>query len=842
MRRPEILIVFITIFLMDGMEDEQEDRSNISSQDLQNLQHTISRFVSEIETSPDDMLPRLAPVLHGLGSDDPHKRCGYAIVLSAILDRFCGVLSESGALGFLSGFHFVQANSLKKSRLQTGVIAKAVALLAFARAGVISSDEALLWIVQFYADISASHRMLSAFLFLAMAEIVMLSDFRLLPDCASRITSNLDGFIFWLRVSQTAPASVRPMFPPQFQKPTPYNSMTAQSLQKTYVATKQPWNSQVWKLILDSASDHDLFIFWPQIFEQQMQIADAPGGMAIVYIVRGCLPVLRPSQFHVVICPAFVKMLNSFLQQLMLQEPVLDFLTHILSLASHRVLLFAQSFKYIDYGVAFEFHRSLFEQCTTAELLMLFLDMTAFGDNDEIELKNRFQSKRTTKEFVASFRLAALRAMLIASAHHPSPPLSAEIFDYILKNCPDSMSALVRDLVQFDLNRVDEAATLGVLLGDDSVSHFESCFRLYSMCTGVSSSPSLDTVVPPEISGVPSPSFITLAIQKADKPGLIAHAFRVHLRTVMSMIPTESLGQFLVDFVPTPEAFSVGTVEMFRVAVENCVFSLNLLVPLFQVFCRTITNIGLSMARAVQGLINDAITLDPGNFALPTIVKGLFVAMSELSNSVMTAHERIIVQTFNQCLSTVITKSLPLPAVFIKCIKRELEMAMADFAFKKSPHFTEDIFTEFLALPEGIPQILFPIVLRNIPNVKRVHRRMMLFSIVTKLLGLPKGLEVLQSKGNEFNKAVLALLNEDYQQNKDNEGRFMKSLVTIKRWLEMIEKKRRICVHVNVGDMKKRLITISSQSKDPIQAYTRQILVNLQKIEGQVHPKDRVFI
>jgi hypothetical protein len=567
---------------MDSPPPGHEDRRNISSVDLQNLQLTISRFCSEIEASPDDILPRLRPILHGLAAHDASKRCGYAIVLSAILDRFRAHVGESAALGFLSAFHFTRANSSKKSSVKTGLIAKALALLAFARAGILSSNESLLHILQFCAETATARVPLSAFLFLVMAEVVTLGDFRLLSDAAACIPSTLDGFIFWLRVSQVAPANVKPTLPPQFQKPTPYNSTTAENLQKTYTQTKQAWNSRVWKLILNWASDDELFTFWPQIFERQMRIADSPGKIAIVHIVRGCLSSLRPSQFRVVICSSFVKMLNCLMQQPLLTGTILDFLGHVVSVASPQVLLFAQSFKYIDYSVAFDFHRELFESCTTDELRQLFLEMVTFGNNDAIELKIRFQSNQTTDSFISSFRLASLRAMLIASSRHACPSLSAEIFRHISEDFADSMSILVGDLVQFDVNRIDEAATLGTFLGDDSLSHFESCFRLYSFCAGVSSSPSLDTLVP--------------------------------------------------------------------------------------------------------------------------------------------------------------------------------------------------------------------------------------------------------------------LLNEDYQQSKDDEKRFIKGLTTINRWLGVVTKKRSVCVHVNVGDMKRRLIAIGSHSKDPIQGYTKQVLANLQRIEVQVPPKHRIFI
>jgi hypothetical protein len=106
---------------------------------------------------------------------------------------------------------------------------------------------------------------------------------------------------------------------------------------------------------------------------------------------------------------------------------------------------------------------------------------------------------------------------------------------------------------------------------------------------------------------------------------------------------------------------------------------------------------------------------------------------------------------------------------------------------------------------------------------------------------MPRGTEILHSRGGDFNRAVVALLAEDFVQSKDNEKRFSKSLVALNRWLTAIEKRRNVCGCINVGDFKRRLQTIAGQAKQSVVGQVRQVLTLLQKIEVQVHPKHRIF-
>jgi hypothetical protein len=218
----------------------------------------------------------------------------------------------------------------------------------------------------------------------------------------------------------------------------------------------------------------------------------------------------------------------------------------------------------------------------------------------------------------------------------------------------------------------------------------------------------------------------------------------------------------------------------------------------------------------------------------------LFATLSGLSHPVLNKNERVIYKLFSLSCKKVIQGSLPLSPKCARALEAQIDAAIQDFAFKTNPHYGEEIFQSFLEIHE-IGALIFPLLLKNLGGVKRVHRRINLLNLVTRILELPKGLDVLRSHGGEFNKAVLGLLGEEFLQNKDNEKRYMKSLVAINKWLVMVEKKRQVCGCVNCGEIRRKLGGVMGVAKDPVQSYCKQVLGILQKVEGQVHPKQRSF-
>jgi hypothetical protein len=595
---------------------------------------------------------------------------------------------------------------------------------------------------------------------------------------------------------------------------------------------------------VNSASDAELLTFWAQIFEKQIRTGDHLAKMTIVHIVRQILPGLKPSLFRIVVGATFIKMVNSLMKQPMEQEAVFDFLSAVVEFSAKSPLLYAESFKYVDYALSgTAFHRHLFEKCSISDLEQLFQEVVDFSDVDAIDLRQRFSVDRISDRTVSAYRLDTARALLITSAQFPHPELSIAIFDFLREAFPDQLTLLVSDLVEFDLARVEGSATFQDLLKDESVSHFEACYQLYSICAGATSSPSLDRLIAPDVAGaVPSVDFIVVAIQNSGEPALIRHAFKMHLQEILPLIDEKDLEQFFASYTPLTETFSQPTVEMFRFVLEHCNFSLNFTGPLFELFCKTITNIGLTLGQLVAEMLTDGLPAEGGAFDFPQVIRSLFGSMSGLSKTVLNSNERLIVHTFNHCLGAVIKAAAPLSPKFIKSLETQLDAAMANFAFKTNPHFSENVFTAFLQLPDNVSRILFPVALKHLPNVHRVHRRVMLLNLISRILEPAKAVDVLEAHGEAFNHVVLALLGEDFIQNKDNEKNFVKTLAALNRWLALIERKRSACAAVNVAEFKRKLTSIAGQSRDPVQSHARQILATLQKVEAQVHPKHRHFV
>jgi hypothetical protein len=349
-------------------------------------------------------------------------------------------------------------------------------------------------------------------------------------------------------------------------------------------------------------------------------------------------------------------------------------------------------------------------------------------------------------------------------------------------------------------------------------------------------------LIAPDISGLqPTIGFVLNAIQRANEPALIKHAFRAQLKEIVPKIPHAELEKFLLEYTPLLDTFTLSTVDMLKTIGEYGQFSLNSIPILFGLCCKTFSNVGAALGQAVADFLMEFAKRQLStSFSFPSAIRSLFATLSGLSHGILNKNERIIYKLFSLSSKKVIQESLPLSPKSARALEGQIDAAIQDFAFKTNPHYGEEIFQSLLEIHE-IGILIFPLVLKNLAGVKRVHRRIQLLNFVTKVLELPKGLDVLHSKGAEFNKAVLNLIGEDFLQNKDDEKRYMKGLVAINKWLVMIEKKRQVCGCLNCGDIRRKLGSVMGIAKDPVQSYCKQILGTLQKVEGQVHPKQRLF-
>lgn len=831
------------------MESEQDQKQKVTCEDLQGLLAIIDQYVADLQSEDVVILDHLKHIMRGLACHEPKMRTGYVIILNSILNAYNERIEEQKALDYIRSFPFAKKNAQKKSKLRTAIIARILAYTAFIKSGVIHNDEIILQIIEEIFGIGKERPQLQESINIGIAQLHQDTEYKYLEATAGLIPSKIDGFIFWFHVSQHCPADKRHLLPEAF-RPSAFNENTAEKLSKTLLnpSTKQPWTSQVWRLILNDASDEELITYWPLVFSGLWRLNQETARYSNLSIVRSVLDKMRPTCMHIVVSSVFIKMVNGLLTQTKFDPVVADFLQYVSDLGSNKKILpyLLNSFAYIDPHLpnGFNFFQNLFDKCSVKLIREQFQKLTDFGENDRKEYKNRMPSDRNNDRSIQVYRLDKLRALFISSALHPDSKTSIDIFDYIFANFKDQISSFITDLVAFDTRKVEGAATFQQFLQMPELSHFDSCYKLYSMCANVSSSPSLDTLVPPPVTNTaPSADFILTAAQNSNEPPLIRHAYQTHLRIISPQIPPRQLEQFFNDYVPAADTFSQSTIDMFKVVSMNCQFTYNLLAPLFNLFIKTITNCGQkNLASSITDLINELTHKESQNFAFPFIVRTIFTGLSSVSNRVLTQNERLIYKTFEMILNIVIKKSLPLSPKNNKSLEPQLEMALTDFAFKTNPHFGEEIFSNFIQLPEDVPHILFPLLCKHLPNVKRVHRRVMLLNMMTTILATPRGLDVLQKRGNDFNKCILSLLSEDYSHQRDDERKFLKTVFAINKWLQFIEKRRSVCGTVNVGDIRRKVNSILPQSKEgTIQTQLNQILTNLQKVEGHVHVKQRVF-
>ncbi|OHT05791.1 hypothetical protein TRFO_26389 [Tritrichomonas foetus] len=827
------------------MEEQSEPKTLISANDLVSLMSSIKHYSEIIDASDGEVLKHLKHLFQGLTSHDVNKRKGYVIAVNYLLNQYRDRIDEDEALNFIDSIKY--GKDKQKTAIRTGVIAKILALTALIQSKIVHSGDKILYVINEIHSVSISRPLMAPFVHTVLAEIQKETNYQYLAETMELMKPNLDSFIFILKVANSCPPEFRQALPPSFHHST-YNEATAKNISGCAQATKQPWNSNVWKLIANETPEDQLLTFWPQLIGKQIRSTDPTGktNISVIYIIKSILPTLKPSCYNIIISSTFIRMINSLIVKPVLQPQINDFLTFVVDLAKNKpenLPFILESFAHIDFRQpgGFEFHLKLYGLCNAKQLEESFEKVKNFGDLDLMNFKQRHASQKFSETAVSKFKLDTLRAVFISSAKFANPAFTLSVFNYISETWKDHLTILVSDIVQFDTNRVEGAATLPMLANEPEITSFEACYKLYSLCAGVSSSPSLNTLIAPEINNAaPSTDLILMAIQRVSDSVLIVHAFKTYLKGIIPHIPTQQLEQFFADYVPLSNTFSQATLDIFEVVIQNSNLNYNAIGPLFSLFCKTVTNIGGSIVQSVSKLIKIVLDKPPTNFQFPNVMNSIFGSFGGLSQKVLNQNQRIINKTFNRTMSSVIKAAMPLSANWHKVLVKHLDNALIDFAFKTNQHFDEDFFNAFLQLPDDIPHALFPILMKQLPNVKRIHRRILLLNMITTIFSTPKGVDVLLKYDKEFNNCVLSLLNEPFQ-SKEDEKKLTKFIISFTRWLQFMEKKRQSSSHVNIGDIRRKLTTIQNMAHDQLLTAIKQCLLALQRVEGQVHPKQRIY-
>lgn len=823
------------------------DYSKISTEDHANLDLVLADTDKKLEKLDVNVLEVLKPLVRGLSSHKPSKRAGYAALLSVLLKKYRDRIPEADAVNYISNFDF--SKKTKKSAKRTVTLAKVTALTIFIRSEILTSDKAVEDALAECSTIAFQKPQLQAYICACLASMTIDTKFRFFEETAGSIQKSLDALIFYYKLRPYIPEDKLEVIPEEFRK-SMWSIEAADYILKTMHTSKQPWTSMLWKLLITEGKDDDLLSFWQSIVMKDIRGAeDKKKKITALLIVKSVFPILRESLYSVVICSSFIRLINNLLVIPMDCSVAVEFLDFIINETTPEKLkdvLKAFSYVHAHLPSGFDFHRRLFDKCSIEQLKEEFKNLTAEDPNQLIEFRQRISSEKGDYQTrFNNFKFDKLRALFISTALHNDQAFTIQVFDTLFEKWDKQRSKLVADLVAYDDLRVEGAATLPQILKKPDLPHFDSCYLLYSLCTGSSSSPSLDTIIPPAISeSEPSSDLIMLAMQHANEPLLIQHAYKMYLKAAASKITTDQLGEFIKNYVPAEDTFTENSVEIIKVAIDSVELSFNIIGPLFQLFCKTLTNCNDNVAKPLSNLIISTLKRESKDFSLQTVLESVFTSMNELPNRIVTQHEKRIQPVFSEVLEAIIKSKLPLTQKCMNIISKQLEEAVSDFAFKSTPHFCLTIFTEFVKLPSTVPHCLFVPIIKTLPKAKKLRSRVELMNLITAITANPKELDtLLRSHHKEFATCVNALLDEvkNGGSSKEDEKRQEKVMRGIKSWLANIEKKRGAVAELEIGDIRRRLNAISSRNS-VIGGIADGLLKQLQKLELQVHTKHRQYV
>lgn len=838
------------------MEEQNEIRAPVSANDFDGLVSIINQYLHSINPEKTDILKALKHLFQGLASHNINKRKGYTLIVNVLLRRYREHVSEENAMSFINQLKF--GKDKQKTAIRTGIIAKILLYVSFIKSQIIASEENILKIIEEIHSIGTTKTNLAPFSFTVLAEIQEITQYQylqktmeLMDQCLDK---NLDSYIFIFKVSQVCPEQFRELLPSAFQKST-FNDNTAKILSGKATNIKQPWNSDIWKVIANETPEDELFTFWPQILSKFIRSTEPTfkQNICALYIVRSVLPTLRPNIYNIVISSTLIRMINSLIMKPQLQPQINEFLNFVVDLSDKNKEILPNiidSFAHIDFRQpgGFEFHLNLFNKCDQQTLIQIFQKIQSFDKNDEDHFKQRISSQKISDAAVSKFKLDTLRVVFISSSRFPDPEFSLSIFKYISDNWKEYLAILVPDIVKYDLNRAEGSATLSDLAGEPTISNFKACYKLYSICTGASSSPSVKTLIPPEFDdSKPSTDIISMAAKRESDSVLIQHAFKMYIKESIPQIPAEQIEDFFANYKPLVDSFTNGTIDIFQTVLNSMnPLRYNIIAPIFSLFCNTVENIGGNLIQPTSDLVKNTLRLlsnsptATSGYKFPDVLNSIFEKFINLKPKSIKQNQKLINKTFETTMYSVIKAAIPLSAKWRKPLKINIDKAVHDFAFSKNQHFDEIFFSTFLRLSEDVTQILFPIVLKYLPDCKKLQKRIHLIDLVTLIFSQSKNFDFLTKYGNEFNDCVKALLDEDIQ-SEDDVKKLNKFVIALTKWFAAMENKRRASSHVDIGEFRRKLSSIQNSADDPLLTSIKQCNLAMQRIENQIHPKQRLY-
>lgn len=799
----------------------KEDTIEISIKDLNTIREGYERAMAKYNNEHETPLRVLFPFVRGLSSHKPEMREGYAILVRSLLSVFKDKIKDSEVIEFLQNFKFTHRNN--KSSQRTAQIAEILSNMLFYTSGIMTEQESKDALLIEIFNLVAKKPSQQPFAYACAVECVLYDGLECLDLVREHLDDNFNGLFFWFKLSMCCPKELREKLPKQFQKST-FNEDTADLIFKGLEKSSQPWTYPIFEFIVQNAHDEELRVFWPMTVGKAIRSIDKG---AIVKIVNNVLPKMKPSQYPLVIQPTFIRLVNEL--------PDDEALAFLDSLLAYDNRLIRDNFRYIDarHSVAYQFHKNLYKKTPFADfereitILIEGKDFQSFCASIDHKVRNEEKFKQ--------FRMKKAQALFVATALHGSIQTTKRLFDFLLENTADK-TALEEVLIDYDKTRnTANSPSLPQLVGAN-VSHFDACVKLQELLSGTLQ---VAYEEPPHETEEQLFEILLTSVKHAQDPSLIRHAYRYILSESGKNIPVAKISQFISELQPIPEEFTNETIEMLAAALTNVDPTMELVISMFELFCKVINNCGPIIAKNISKQFRPLLKERKKDFSFHILMKRLYNAMFSISNNTMNQHEKLIEEEFLRVFLILVKSLGAMNDRQQKTFQKYIKEILTDFSFKTTQRFTESIITQLTHIGDNALGLMLPPFFDLIPEVKRLARRVVLMSVVTALLTRPKGMESLPENGAKFNGCIIALLNEGTK-TKDDERKMIKMLKTTTKWFQLIEKRREACRIVNTVGIRKACQNMLNNTKnEKIYTSTKSFLAFLTKIESHVHQKER---
>lgn len=825
---------------------DQETKDKIESSDVNHLSIILNNIQKNIDGSGQNPFEHIKFCFRGLGSHNPEKRSGYSILLTTILEKNKQKINEDEVYNFVSSLDFTQKKN--KSSKRTSHIARILSVVILIKTKVFRNENYVRWcLFEVIIPIIQSNPRLQAFANVCLSNILREIDFLFFNEVRDSIPNNLESYVFWINIVPYIPEDKKDLIQEDFRSGV-FSVVVGESIRK-HLKESRPWDSLIWKVIVQKATDDELMTLWPSILYQETRSTDDKSRFKVIQITYSVISALRPSSIPIVCNSTFIKMLNNLINKPQISEIVLRFLEGIKNINDNLFEHIIDAFSYIsavENGLAF--HRSMFEKSNVKILKYVFDRIKNVNKDDEDKFNQCTSSKKHSLDTFQIFNFNKIRALFISTGKFSVPELTVEIFNYILEKWDRLKDQLVQDLITYDESKIEGAATFQDIINDKNSSHFEACFRLYSHLTGATSSPSSNTLIIPNIvQPVTIDTIHYILAQKSNESPLLNYAYKCFLKNSDTFPPRDDIIQFIDNYSPADDTFTSNTISIIQTIIEKCNLTLNAAPSLFSLYCRTLANCtNALLAESISSITfkmiqnkNPTESETEYNFSLTTLLKSMFNSMKSISNSTFKKNRKDLVNTFNKIIKVAVRAKVPFTSKISKEFVKILDEAIEMYVMKSSPHFDEDIFSNIIEFPSNASHPLFVSILKILPKVQKLNKRQDLFKLLRIFFNNNHWVQGIVDNKDVFNSTLILLVGEKHIKDKMTEKLQQRTFEEIKFILDKLLENRHACESLNHFDIRKKIDEIISKENNTVAEIAKTIRTTLQKIEQKTPFKKR---